>query len=159
MPRRVSLPGAAELFGAGATEHVAPAADPDPSEAADPDAGAGATTAPQTVADRADPAPDQLNEVRVVDEPEAEESGVDQPETRQPGAGGGTGRVKHEEKITVYISSDELLNLERTRLSLRAEHGMAVDRGRIVREALALVLGDFGENGVDSQLVGRLSQP
>lgn len=157
MPRRVSLPGAAELFGAGATEHVAPAADP--SEAGDPDTGVGATTAPQAVADRADPAPVQLDEAGVVDEPEAEESGVDQPEARQPGVGGGTGRVKHEEKITVYISSDELLNLERTRLSLRAEHGMAVDRGRIVREALALVLGDFGENGVDSQLVGRLSQP
>jgi len=49
--------------------------------------------------------------------------------------------------------------LERARLLLRAEHGMAVDRGRIVREALALVIGDLVERGADSDLVRRLSQP
>jgi hypothetical protein len=70
----------------------------------------------------------------------------------------GSGRVRHDEKITVYVSSDELLELERARLQLRADHGMAVDRGRIVREALALAMGDLAERGADSDLVRRLSQ-
>lgn len=78
---------------------------------------------------------------------------------RSRAPGGGSGRVKHDEKITVYISNDELLNLESARLTLRADHGMAVDRGRIVREALALVLGDLTDNGADSHLVYRLSRP
>jgi hypothetical protein len=70
---------------------------------------------------------------------------------------GGTGRVRHDEKITVYVSSDELLSLERARLELRARHGLAVDRGRIVREAIAATLADFEGAGEDSQLVRRLS--
>ncbi len=65
-------------------------------------------------------------------------------------------RTKHDEKITVYISADELLALESARLSLRAEHGLAADRGRIVREAIAVLLADLGENGADSVLVRRL---
>ena len=55
----------------------------------------------------------------------------------------GSGRVRHEEKITVYVSADELLALEQARLTLRARHGMAVDRGRIVREAIAATLADL----------------
>ena len=69
----------------------------------------------------------------------------------------GSGRVRHEEKITVYVSSDELLALEQARLTLRARHAMAVDRGRIVREAMAAILADFSEHGRDSELVRRLS--
>jgi hypothetical protein len=69
----------------------------------------------------------------------------------------GSGRVRHEEKITVYVSSDELLALEQARLTLRARHAMAVDRGRIVREAMSAVLADFSEHGRDSELVRRLS--
>jgi hypothetical protein len=65
--------------------------------------------------------------------------------------------VRHDEKITVYVSSDELLSLERARLELRARHGLAVDRGRIVREAIAATLADFEGAGEDSQLVRRLS--
>jgi hypothetical protein len=76
----------------------------------------------------------------------------------EPRKKGPSGRVRHDEKITVYVSSDELLELERARLQLRAEHGMAVDRGRIVREALALAMGDLAERGADSDLVRRLSQ-
>ena len=45
--------------------------------------------------------------------------------------------------MTVYVTSDELLDLEHARLALRREHGLAVDRGRLVREAVALVLADF----------------
>nr|WP_204331384.1 hypothetical protein [Geodermatophilus sabuli] len=67
-------------------------------------------------------------------------------------------RTRHDEKITVYISADELLALESARLSLRAEHGLAADRGRIVREAIAVLLADLGENGADSVLVRRLKK-
>jgi hypothetical protein len=69
----------------------------------------------------------------------------------------GSGRVRHEEKITVYVSEDELLALEQARLTLRARHGMAVDRGRIVREAIAAALEDLEANGGESDVVRRLS--
>jgi hypothetical protein len=69
----------------------------------------------------------------------------------------GSGRIRHEEKITVYVSVEELLALEQARLTLRARHGMAVDRGRIVREAIALVLADLEANADHSELVRRLS--
>jgi hypothetical protein len=68
-----------------------------------------------------------------------------------------SGRVRHEEKITVYVSAEELLALEQARLTLRARHGMAVDRGRIVREAIAAILADLEASGDDSELVRRLS--
>ena len=67
-----------------------------------------------------------------------------------------SGRVRHDEKITIYVTADELLDLEHTRLELRRHHGLAVDRGRLVREAVALVLADFDEHGHDSMLVQRL---
>lgn len=69
-----------------------------------------------------------------------------------------SGRVRHDEKMTVYVTSAELLELERVRLALRAEHGLAVDRGRLVREALHLVLHEFEERGDDSALVRRLTE-
>jgi hypothetical protein len=69
----------------------------------------------------------------------------------------GSGRVRHEEKITVYVSAEELLALEQARLTLRARHGMAVDRGRIVREAIAAMLADLDTSGDDPELVRRLS--
>ncbi|MFL6095322.1 MAG: hypothetical protein ACJ71Y_07720 [Blastococcus sp.] len=65
-------------------------------------------------------------------------------------------RSKHDEKITVYISADELLALETARLTLRGQHGLAADRGRIVREAIAVILADLGERGDESVLVHRL---
>ena len=65
-------------------------------------------------------------------------------------------RTKHDEKITVYISADELLALETARLTLRGQHGVAADRGRIVREAIAVLLADLDERGDDSVLVRRL---
>jgi phage tail protein X len=68
-----------------------------------------------------------------------------------------SGRVRHEEKITVYVSAEELLALEQARLTLRARHGMAADRGRIVREAIAATLADLEASGDDSELVRRLS--
>ncbi len=69
-----------------------------------------------------------------------------------------SGRVRHDEKMTVYVTSDELLDIEHTRLMLRRANGLAVDRGRLVREAIALVLADFEANGDDSALVRRLTE-
>ncbi|HEY5785699.1 MAG TPA: hypothetical protein VIT65_13065 [Microlunatus sp.] len=71
--------------------------------------------------------------------------------------GGGTGRVRHEEKITVYVSRDELLAIEQARLRLRGELGLAVDRGRLVRAAMALALADLETAGSDGELVRRLT--
>ena len=67
-----------------------------------------------------------------------------------------TDRTKHDEKITVYISADELMALESARLTLRGQHAVAADRGRIVREAIAVILADLDERGEDSVLVHRL---
>jgi len=64
-----------------------------------------------------------------------------------------SGREGHSQKITVYLSASELLELERARLALRA-YGIAVDRGRIVREALAVLLADLDADG-DHSLVAR----
>lgn len=64
-------------------------------------------------------------------------------------------RTKHEEKITVYCSAEELLAIEGARLTLRGQHGVVADRGRIVREALAVLLADLDANGEDSVLVRR----
>ena len=69
-----------------------------------------------------------------------------------------SGRVRHDEKMTVYMTSDELLDIEHARLGLRRSHGLAVDRGRLVREAIAMVLADFEANGDDSALVRRLTE-
>jgi hypothetical protein len=86
-----------------------------------------------------------------------------EPEVRRDGvpARGATprpsGRKRHDEKITVYISAAELVALEQTRLSLRVEHGLVSDRGRIVREAVAVLLEDYERNGTASMLVRRLA--
>jgi hypothetical protein len=81
---------------------------------------------------------------------------------RQPLRGGAdrrpSGREKHDEKITVYCSAEELFELERARLALRGDHGMVVDRGRIVREAVAVVLADLDAKGESSILVRRLRE-
>ena len=84
---------------------------------------------------------------------------AEEPTRRKPrGAGRSrpTGRERHEEKITVYVSAEELIDLEHARLVLRGEHGLAVDRGRIVREAVAVVLADLEQRGEASILVRRL---
>lgn len=82
----------------------------------------------------------------------------DQEESEEPARRRPSGRVRHDEKMTVYVTSAELLRLEQIRLALRAEHGLAVDRGRLVREALALVLEEFEVRGDESALVRRLTE-
>jgi hypothetical protein len=81
---------------------------------------------------------------------------VTPPQARPSGPRRPSGRQRHEEKITVYVSPTELVDLEHARLVLRAEHSLAVDRGRIVREALAVVLADLESKGEQSILVRRL---
>ncbi|MFC4785201.1 hypothetical protein ACT8ZV_12030 [Nocardioides sp. MAHUQ-72] len=137
MPRRVSLPAADDLF-----RPTVKNPDPSAAPASPPAAGQPPTeSAVRAVPDQPEPtehAPSTRNRGRA---------------PRKP-----SGRVRHDEKMTVYVTSDELLDLEHARLSLRRSHGLAVDRGRLVREAVALVLADFEANGDDSVLVRRLTQ-
>lgn len=67
-----------------------------------------------------------------------------------------SGREMHEEKITVYLSSDELFDLDQARLMLRGDLGLAVDRGRIVRESIAVIIADLEAKGDQSILARRL---
>ena len=83
----------------------------------------------------------------------ADDGGTGSESPRRP-----SGRVRHDEKMTVYVTADELLDIEHARLSLRRSHGLAVDRGRVVREAVALVLEDFEAHGDGSALVRRLTE-
>jgi hypothetical protein len=126
MPRRVILPGADELFRSTGSVQRAP----EPDEVSAMAASHGSATA-------------------VATEPPA-------PMTRLSGPRHPSGRQRHDEKITVYVSPAELVDLEHARLVLRADHSLAIDRGRIVREALAVVLADLEAKGEQSILVRRL---
>lgn len=131
--RRVTLPGAAELF---FRQTSPPDTVPEPAPAErEPESPPEAQRQPTRA--RA-PQPDPGPKPRSAPRP--------------------SGRKRHDEKITVYISAAELLALEQARLTLRAEYGLAVDRGRIVREAVAVLLADLEEHGADSTLVRRLSE-
>ena len=66
-----------------------------------------------------------------------------------------TGRERHDQKITVYLSATELLDLEHARLKLR-RFGFVVDRGRLVREAIAILLADLDARGKDSLVASRI---
>ena len=140
MPRRVSLPAADDLFRPTAAQRTR--AEPDPEAPAKPVRAVPDRAAGRDLQDAAD------------GEGHAD-SGVGKPPAgeRKP-----SGRVRHDEKMTVYVTSDELLDLEHARLMLRRGHGLAVDRGRLVREAVAMVLADFEAHGEDSALVRRLTQ-
>jgi hypothetical protein len=136
VPRRVSLPGADELFRRTRFPAASPVPEADAPVAADLDGPAEAPADAQVDA-HAVAHNDQREDVRA----------------RKP-----SGRVRHDEKITIYVTADELLTLEHTRLTLRAHHGVAVDRGRIVREAIHLALQDVADHGDDSALVRRLRE-
>jgi len=68
-----------------------------------------------------------------------------------------SGRERHDEKITVYLSAEELMALEDARVSLYREHGVKIDRGRIVREAIALVVADLEAKAGNAVLVRSLT--
>ncbi|MEJ7743955.1 MAG: hypothetical protein WKF73_16320 [Nocardioidaceae bacterium] len=84
------------------------------------------------------------------DGPNLEAAGTDK---RAP-----SGRTRHDEKITIYVTANELMDLEDTRLALRRKYGLAVDRGRIVREAIHLALDGVEADGERSALVRRLRE-
>ena len=66
-----------------------------------------------------------------------------------------SGRESHPTKITIYLSARELVELEQARLVLR-RYGVTVDRGRLVREAIAVLLADLARSQEASVLVRRL---
>jgi hypothetical protein len=68
-----------------------------------------------------------------------------------------SGRENHSHKITVYLTDAELHDLEQARLTLRGL-GIAADRGRIVREALAVLLADLDAEGAECLLARRLHE-
>ncbi|WP_184562153.1 hypothetical protein [Streptomyces paradoxus] len=189
MSRRVSLPGADELFrttGGMALQSSQPRRQANgdarvPAPAGEGDAAAAAAEdAPQSVPAQggdgegaehvaADAEPAEAGEAHSRSAT-AERSGSARRQTAQEGSAAGaaprkrgrnasrrpSGRERHDEKITVYVSAEELMDLEHARLVLRGEHGLAVDRGRIVREAVAVVLADLETRGDASILVRRL---
>ncbi|WP_330113765.1 hypothetical protein [Streptomyces sp. MUM 178J] len=187
MSRRVSLPGADELFrttggmalqpstprrpaaNGEAARVPAPAGESDPVDAAAPaqqehaaaeeDADAEAQGRSRAAEDDKTAArkrsPRRSADAASGSGTSAAQSG--QPRRRTRGANRRpSGRERHDEKITVYVSAEELMDLEHARLVLRGEHGLAVDRGRIVREAVAVVLADLEQRGDASILVRRL---
>lgn len=148
--RRTSLPGAAELFRATS---AAPKPAPKPDEVAH-HPGVGAVPVPAEP--EATEARDEHLEAPPRPAPVPSRPARSGRRIRAVGERTPSGRERHEEKITVYCSAEELVDLETARLHLRAEHGLAVDRGRIVREAVAVVLADLEAKGDSSILVRRL---
>lgn len=168
MSRRVSLPGADELFrttGGMALQSSTPRRQngeprvPAPAGESDPAAAAPAAAPEEHAAAEADAAEPRS---RAAEEP-APAPATPPAKAAAPARRRGraanrrpSGRERHDEKITVYVSAEELMDLEHARLVLRGEHGLAVDRGRIVREAVAVVLADLESRGDASILVRRL---
>ncbi|CAL9413239.1 hypothetical protein [Streptomyces griseomycini] len=184
MSRRVSLPGADELFrttGGTALQASTPRRQANgdarvPAPAGEGDAAAAQEAAPQSVPAQggdgegaehvaADAGPAEAGESRSRTaagsgrRQAAREGAAAAAAPRKRGRAAArrpSGRERHDEKITVYVSAEELMDLEHARLVLRGEHGLAVDRGRIVREAVAVVLADLETRGEASILVRRL---
>jgi len=133
MTRRANLPGADELF-----RSTAPALSAVPAQSETP-----APLVPPAIATRK--APSSKKGVRTIARRRV--TTVD----RSP-----SGRERHDEKITVYLSPDELFELDQARLQLRGDLGLAVDRGRIVRESIAVIIADLEAKGDQSILARRL---
>jgi hypothetical protein len=133
MNRRVKLPGADELFRQSTTLAAVPAVDPEIDQADE-------LTSPAAI-----PARVAKKAVRTTSRRRVNTF------DRSP-----SGRERHDEKITVYISPEELYDLEQAKITLRGDLGLAVDRGRIVRESLAIIIADLESKGEQSILVRRL---
>ncbi len=163
MSRRVSLPGADELFrttGGMALQASAPRrAVPAPAGESAPPGAEGSAEHTTADSDAAEPRA-RTAEPEGAAAKSAPSAPVPAPAARRRGGRAPnrrpSGRERHDEKITVYVSAEELMDLEHARLVLRGEHGLAVDRGRIVREAVAVVLADLESRGDASILVRRL---
>ena len=133
MTRRANLPGADELF-----RSTAPALSAVPAQSETP-----APLVPPAIA--TPKAPSSKKGVRTIARRRV--TTVD----RSP-----SGRERHDEKITVYLSPDELFELDQARLQLLGDLGLAVDRGRIVRESIAVIIADLEAKGDQSILARRL---
>jgi hypothetical protein len=135
MTRRISLPGADELFRKTTLSAV-----------------------PDQVVEEVEVAHTNRPTTQSVAKAAPKSTGVRlTPRRRHTGLDKGpSGREKHDEKITVYLSPEELFDLEQARLHLRGDLGLAVDRGRIVREALAIVIADLESKGDQSIIARRL---
>jgi hypothetical protein len=147
----VSLPGADELFRATSRDPV-PSSASGPGESDGPSSSDVADRQADRESDRQSDSAAAVSPVRVGDGVRS----VRRAPRRTTSDRSSSGRERHDEKITVYVSAGELVELEHARLTLRAEHGIAVDRGRIVREALAVVLADLEAKHGESILVRRL---
>ena len=135
MTRRASLPGADELFRANT-----PALSAVRQVVAQPEESA--TTAPTV---RTPSSGRTKKGVRSI--PRRRVTAID----KSP-----SGRERHDEKITVYLSPDELFDLDQARLTMRGDLGLIVDRGRIVRESIAVIIADLEAKGDQSILARRL---
>ena len=129
MSRRVSLPGADELFRQTTTLSAVP------------------STTPTPIEDQPDGPISAAGKKSVRTTPRRRVNSFD----KSP-----SGRERHDEKITVYLSPEELYDLEQARLALRGDLGLAVDRGRIVRESLAIIIADLESKGDQSIIARRL---
>lgn len=138
MSRRASLPGADELF-RSTTPALTAVRDgaPHPAPLAPVGSNPNATTPPALPAQKKGVRTTSRRRVGNLD--------------RSP-----SGRERHEEKITVYLSPEELFNLDQARLLLRGDLGLAADRGRIVRESIAVIIADLEAKGDQSILARRL---
>ena len=131
MSRRVSLPGADELFRQ--------------------------TTTLSAVPSQKNPVAEEISVEPVVQAPKTKKSVRTTPRRRVNSFDRSpSGRERHDEKITVYLSPEELYDLEQARLALRGDLGLAVDRGRIVRESLAIIIADLETKGDQSIIARRL---
>ena len=131
MSRRVSLPGADELFRNTATLSAVPSVRENVDE----------------IEEVSQPVTAKTKSTAVRTTPRRRATAFD----RAP-----SGREKHDEKITVYLSPDELYDLDQARLALRGDLGLAVDRGRIVRESLSIIIADLEAKGDQSIIARRL---
>ena len=134
MTRRASLPGADELFRANTPALSAVRQVAEPIQTSAPVASVAPTAAPKS-----------KKGVRTISRRRVTAA------EKSP-----SGRELHEEKITVYLSTDELFDLDQARLMLRGDLGLAVDRGRIVRESIAVIIADLEAKGDQSILARRL---
>ncbi|MEI6869470.1 MAG: hypothetical protein WCK44_00050 [Actinomycetota bacterium] len=134
MTRRASLPGADELFRANTPALSAVRQVAEPIQAAAPVTPVTQSSTPKT-----------KKGVRTISRRRVTAA------EKSP-----SGRELHEEKITVYLSTDELFDLDQARLMLRGDLGLAVDRGRIVRESIAVIIADLEAKGDQSILARRL---
>ena len=134
MTRRASLPGADELFRANTPALSAVRQVAEPIQTAAPVSNVAPSATPKT-----------KKGVRTISRRRVTAA------EKSP-----SGRELHEEKITVYLSTDELFDLDQARLMLRGDLGLAVDRGRIVRESIAVIIADLEAKGDQSILARRL---